>query len=511
MTDDGRLELDDAGGVVDRGGARATLVDLSDPDATESFATGALGGWVPATAAAWVRSHRRPVAVLAVGVLTAALAGAWWSTRPGPPPPPRVLALEDAPIAGADLGGPRIDPTGHLSVAYAARAAPGLASVEVLGLRGPGLLPRGVEAGAGTVPNGGAAFVQLGAHVVCSDRGIVAAVPASYGLLVRPTGADGTVAEESLLPFDDSTTALDIAVRNACLATELPTRVSIGSASVSGPTGSTVADLTLAVRNEADVPLTVTTPRTPGTAVETDLSPTVLLPPHSSGIVRTRLLEHDCGGPARAAALTDLPGPVVGPGYSMPAGRAGITVRIGLGAESTLASYALPWTVAELTGRLAAIACTGRPAVSARLVDVQWSRAPDGSWVVTGSYDVRTTGVGIALGRERFAGPPSGEGSVLATTDSLVPGVLWVLAPTQLDGGAGRLPVTFSGTDCRDRDRGVPTSMPVQVTTADRSAYPFELPLDPAVLERAVDDACAATVGGLDPHSGTVTVPTTTG
>jgi hypothetical protein len=72
-----------------------------------------------------------------------------------------------------------------------------------------------------------------------------------------------------------------------------------------------------------------------------------------------------------------------------------------------------------------------------------------------------------------------------------VPGVRWVLAPTQLDGGAGRLPVTFSGTSCADRDRGVPTSMAVQVTAASRSVYPFELPLDPAVLRRAVDAACS--------------------
>ncbi len=511
MTDDGRLELDDAGGVVERGGARATLVDLSDPDATEAFTPAALAPWVSATATPWVRAHRRPVALLVVGLLAVSLAGTWWSARPGPPAPPRALALEDAPIAGADLGGPRIDGTGHLSVAYAARAAPGLASVEVLGLRGPGLVPRGLEAGAETVTGSGVALVQLGAHVVCSDPAIVPAVPSSYALLVRATDADGTVAGDTLLPFDGSTTALDIAVRDACLATELPARVSITSASVSGPTRSSVADLTLAVRNEADVPLTVTTPRTSSTSVETDLSATVLLAPHSSGTVRTRLLEHDCAGPAQASALTDLPGPVVGPGYPMPRGQAGITVRIGLGAESTLASYPLPWTVAELTDRLAAIACTGRPTVSARLVDLQGSRAADGSWVVTGTYDVRTTGVGISLGRDRFSGPPDGAGAAVTTTESLVPGVLWVLTPARLDGGAGRLPVTFSGPDCRDRDRGVPTSMPVRVTTADRSVYPFELPLDPAALERAVDAACAPVVVDPDPRSGTVSGPAATG
>jgi hypothetical protein len=511
MRDDGRLELDDAGDVVEPSGAPSTLVDLADPGTTEPPAPTALGTWASARAAPWVRAHRGAVATLGLGVLVVALAGASWSARPAPEAPPRVLALENAPLVGADLGGPRIDGSGHLSVAYVARAAPGLASVAVLGLRGPGLLDRGVEEGPGTVPGGGRAFVQLGAHVVCSDRAIATAVPSSYALLVRTTGTDGAVTRDSLLPFDGTTTALDIAIRDSCLAAELPSRVSIVSGSLAGTAGSSVADLSLVVRNEAGVPLTVTTPRTPNTAVETDLSPTVPLAPHSTGTVRTRLLVHDCAAPAQAAALTELPGPVVGPGYSMPTGQAGITVRVGLGAEWTLASYALPWTVRDLTDRLAATACAGHPAVSARLVKVHGTRAPDGSWVVTGTYDVRSTGIGITLGREQFTGPPDGEGSALAVTDSLVPGVRWVLTPTQLDGGAGRLPVTFSGTTCDDRDRGVPTSMAVQVMTADRAAYPFELPLDPAVLERAADDACAPTRVGLDPRSGAVTVPVTTG
>ena len=176
-----------------------------------------------------------------------------------------------------------------------------------------------------------------------------------------------------------------------------------------------------------------------------------------------------------------------------------MTLRLGLGTESTIASYALPWSVTQLSERLTSLGCTGAPTVSAQLVDVVGSRSIDGSWLVTGSYDVRTSGIGVTLGREHFTGPPAGQGSSLATTDSTVPGVRWVLAPTQLDGGAGRLPVTFSGISCDDRDRGVPTSMAVRVTTADRFAYPFELPLDPATLRDAVDTACSP--------ASTVTVP----
>jgi hypothetical protein len=258
------------------------------------------------------------------------------------------------------------------------------------------------------------------------------------------------------------------------------------------------------VHNDAEVPLSVTTQRTPSTTIETDLSPTVAIAPHSAATVTTRMLVHDCSATPVPSALTELPRPVFGPGYAVPQAMSGVTVRLGLGSEWTLASYALPWTVEQLAGRLSA-ACADAPTVSARLLDVAGSRSIDGSWLVTGTYDVRTSGVGVTLGREHFTGPPAGEGSTLATTDSLVPGVRWVLAPTQLDGGAGRIPVTFSGISCDDRDRGIPTSMALRVTTADRAVHPFELPLDAARLRAAVDAACAPTAVVQVPEWGTVT------
>ncbi len=193
-----------------------------------------------------------------------------------------------------------------------------------------------------------------------------------------------------------------------------------------------------------------------------------------------------------------------GPGYVVPPAMSGVTVRLGLGSEWTLASYALPWTVAQLADRLST-ACVAAPTISARLVDVAGSRSIDGSRLVTGTYDVRTSGIGVTLGREHFTGPPAGADSTLATTDSLVPGVRWVLAPAQLDGGAGRLPVTFTGTTCDDRGRGIPTSMAVRVTTADRFVHPFELPLDAARLRAAVDAACAPASVVQVPGCGAVT------
>jgi hypothetical protein len=500
--DEGRLELDDTGGVVDGSGAPSALVDLADPDATEGLAHTPLDSWVERVAAPWVREHRRPVRVVAVAVVVVALGTGWWSSRPAPPPPPPLLTLTNAPVVGADLGGPRIGPDGHLSVGYAARVSTAAGQLRVIGLTGPGLRATGVEEGADTVAAGEVAFVQLGAAINCSDRALATATPSSYGLLVRTPGA--APGDDRLLPMDATTTELGIAVRNACLATELPAHVSVLSADLTGPPGSSVLDLAMRVRNDADVPLSVTTQRTPGTGIETDLSGTVTIAPHSGGTIATRLLVHDCSATPRPAALTELPGPVVGPGYAVPQAMSGVTVRLGLGSEWTLVSYALPWTVGQLADRLST-ACAGAPAVSARLLDVAGSRSIDGSWLVTGTYDVRTSGIGVTLGREHFTGPPAGEGSSLATTDSLVPGVRWVLAPVQLDGGAGRLPVTFSGISCDDRDRGIPTSMALRVTTASRFAYPFELPLDAGALRAAVDAACAPTSVVQVPGWGAVT------
>jgi hypothetical protein len=497
--DEGRLELDDSGGVVDGSGA---LVDLADPHATDFLAHTPLDSWVEHTAAPWARRHRRPVAAVATTAVVLALGATWWSTRAAPPAPPPLLTLADAPVVGADLGGPRIASDGHLSVAYAARASAAAGRVLVVGLTGPGLRATGVERGADTVVSGELAFMQLGASVVCTDRALATATGSSYGLLVRTPGA--APGDDRLLPMDATTTSLDIAIRNACLATELPATVSVVSADLTVLPGSSVVDLAIRVRNDAEVPLRVTTQRTSSTGIETDLSPTITIAAHSGGTVPTRLLVHDCAATPRPIALTELPGPVFGPGNAVPQAMSGVTVRLGLGSEWTLVSYALPWTVGQLANRLSA-ACAGAPTVSARLVDLAGSRSIDGSWLVTGTYDVRTSGVGVTLGREHFTGPPTGEGAALATSDPLVPGLGWVLAPTQLDGGAGRIPVTFSGISCDDRDRGIPTSMAVRVTTADRFVHPFELPLDSARLRAAVDAACAPTSVVQVPGWGAVT------
>ena len=314
--DEGRLELGDDGSVVGPSAAATTVVDLHDPAATDTLRQSALDSWVAGTAGPWVRAHRRPVVAVTACAVVLALGAGWWVSRPPPPPPAPLLTLADRPVLGVDSVGPRMVAGGHLSVAYAARASADEARLDVVGLRGPGLRSAGVEQGADTVVAGELAFVQLGAQIVCADRTLAPATASSYGVLVRRPGA--LPGDDVLVAMDGSTTDLGAAVRGACLASELPKAVSVLSADVTRPTGSSVVDLSLRVLNDADVPLTVTTQRVPSTTVETDLSGTVMIAPHTAGTVTTRLLLHDCSAAARPGALAELPNPVIPPATPSP-------------------------------------------------------------------------------------------------------------------------------------------------------------------------------------------------
>jgi hypothetical protein len=489
MSDDGRLELDDSGGVVDSSGAQVELVDLVDlgaPESPEAPPPSALRTWARGTAAPWLRAHRRPVSVvtvIAVGGL--ALLG-WSSSRPEPPPPAPAVTMLNAPVVGADLGGPRIGVDGHLSVAYAVTADPSLARVEVLGLVGPGLIPHGIEAGATTITASVGAFVQLSAQVSCDDPAIVAATSSSYGIVVRRTdsaGADVT----SAVPFGTTTTALETAVREHCLAVIAPL-LRVSAPTFATDAGSPAVALTFVVHNASALPVTVSGARGPSTGAEVDESPTVVVPAGGEMAVATRVLVHDCASAARLPALGSLPNPVTTGVLSRPASAEGLALRISVGSATGLASY----PVAQRTGSptLTSAACSGAPTLSTHLRDVRGAARPGAGWTVSGTLDVTTSGIGVALGRERFTGPPAGQGSQITTTDSrLAPGD-WSLVPAQLDGGDGRLPVVFHGTTCADARTSMTRTVSVAVTTAARSVFRFEVPLDTTALRAALADAC---------------------
>ena len=537
MSDDARLELDDDGHVVGSSGdgswgadagsvgasigassssygglspsgspswGRSSVVDLGDPDATDALTASALDAWVLRSATPWVARHRPSVISVSAALAVALVAGAWWTSRPEPPPPAPALLLENAPTRGGDLGGPRIDAAGRLSVAYTATADRSVSRVDILDVVGPGLTPLGVERGDAVLSAGASGFVQLAAQVRCGDPALATATTASYGLRIRSTDVGGD-SSESLLPFTTATTALEAAVRDRCVTTELPPLISITGIALTGTPGSSVVEAAIEVRNDSEVAATVATERVATTGVEVDLSPTILVRQHGTATVPTRLLLHSCSARPALQPMSDLPNAVAPEGSADLATAPGITLRLGIADRTALSSYAIPPPHDELEKQLAQLACTGRPTVVATLSDVRGQAQPGGGWSVSGTYELLTSGIGVTLGREHFTGPALGEGSSLATTDTVVPGVHWALAPTQLDGGGGRVPVVYSGSSCPDAEADIPQTIAVRVTMADRSVYPFEIPLDRAALTRAITLACGSST------SSTVVVDVVTG
>lgn len=477
MTDDGRLELDDDGQLLDSD----VVVDLADPDAVEELAPSRISAWVEDRMVPWARAHRRAL-VAVVAVAGVALAGAaWGQSRPAYVAPTVGLVLENAILDGNDLGGPEISPDGLLSVAYTARALTAGNTVDVVGLTGPGLAWTRTDSPRITAAE--QARVQLRAELDCTDPAIAEAGAGSYGLDVRRVDGDGGVLETTV-PFTDATTRLDAAVLAHCLAVWAPGSLAVRSARIDAQAGSGVASLVLLVENTSPLPLTVATQRRASTGVEVDLSPTVSVASGDTAVVVSRVLVHDCTTTPRVEPLGGLPNATPGAVATSP----GITLQVGLGEATRLASYPIPG--ADLGASLERGTCQGRPELSTRLISVRGDRSPAGSWAVTGRYEVRSGGVRITVGREHFDGPPAGEGSILQSRNRRSPGSVWDVAPVALDGGAGRIDVTFSGYSCADLPSAVPGSMALGITTPDRRQYAFEVPVDDLRILTAAYRAC---------------------
>jgi len=500
--DDGRLELDDDGRVLD---GRVLdghelleprhAVDLADPAATEQLAASRADAWVSGSLLAWLGRHRRPVSAAVVSLAAVALGTAWWVSRPAPPAPAPPVSASDAVLDGSDLGGPRLDDTGDLAVAYTVRASVPGTSFEVVALTGPGLTPVDVRTGAGQVSGAVThdADLRVEAHAVvrCDDPAIAGARASDYALQVLPTGASsGTPAV--VVPFGDRTTRLDVAVRDLCLTSTLPREVSVVDAHVDPSPGSSVVSLRLVVRNNGTVPVSVATERRDDGTVEVDQSQTAVLKPGGSALLTTRMLVHDCTTQQHVGSVLDDPNPVVPNRSPDPLGLPGVTVRLTLGDQSGLASYPLPTTTTSLSKALGLATCSGRPTVAVDLESTEGTRAPDGSWYVDALLLIRTSGIGISVGREHFAGPAWGSGSTLVTGGPATPGSPWSIDPVQLDGGAGHLVVRFMGSTCASAGATAPDHLALRVIDSTRTSFPFEVALDAPRLQAAVDAACSA-------------------
>ena len=480
--DDDRLELDDEGPVV----GSSHVVDLMDPTATETLHASRAEALVDRHVAPWLDRHRRPLAAAVVASLVVGLGAAWWTHRPAYVEPPVPVAIENAVLDGRDLGGPRIREDGLLLVAFAVRSTDDATTFDVLDLVGPGLATSGVQVDGAATPDR-PARVQARAVVQCSTPALLGATSADYGLRMRRTDAAGST--ETVVPLGPDVTPLDVALREHCVQSYAAPAVSVVDARLVGQAGSSIASLSLVVRNVSSLPIEVATDRRSDGGVDIDLSTDVRIAPQRSAIVSSRLQVQDCS-PDRAgltSPLSTLPNPMIGPGYGDPATASGVTLRIGLGTSTTLASYGLGPSLDLLAGRLRTLACGQAPSVTARVASASGQRSPDGSWTVSARIALRTTGIGVTVGRERFTGPPWGAGSQLVTDGPATRG--WEAQPAQLDGGAGPAVVVFAGT-AWDEAGPPPATLPLRVVTADRAVHPFVAAIDGSTLRAAFAQAC---------------------
>jgi hypothetical protein len=309
---------------------------------------------------------------------------------------------------------------------------------------------------------------------------------------VRRLDATG-VGPIQAVPFGAHVNDLSVAVHDYCLSHYAIPALSIVDSTLRFSAGTSLASLELVVRNTSNLAVSVATVRGHDGDVEIDLSPTVTIAPQRSAVVSTRLLVRDCSARPQPAALVDLPNPVIGAGYRDSQTLPGLTLRVSSAARDaltsySLASYSLGQSRADIGAVLAQAACAAAPTFRTTLTDVSGALGLDGSWTVSGSYLVRTSGVGVSLGSEHFDGPPWGAGSVLATGDEV--GAPWALVPSSLDGGDGHLPIRFNGPSCADALAQTPNSIAVRIMSADHVVYPFQVALDRATLRKALTAAC---------------------
>lgn len=475
------MELDEDGRLVE-GDRVVDLVDLEDPEAVEDVVPSRVRPWVDAHVAPWARRHRR--ALIASGTAAAVVLGGlvYLGTRPPYVAPTVALQLDNAILEGNDLGGPEIDARDVLSVAYTARAATPGDRVEIRALTGPGLVePSGTPV---MVTSDELGRVVLSARVECRDPSIAFATPTSYGLSVRRTAADGDVLE-TVTPLGPPTTELDLAVASHCLAERAASDLVVEPGEVQGRPGVPTASVSFVVRNTGPMPLTVATQRRTSTSIELDLSLTVRVDPGQSVSIATQALVHDCRSTPSLPAVSTLPNAQEWAAPDSPA----VTLQVGLGRATALSSY--PTDGARLGRQLESTVCAGAPRVSAVLESAEGTRSRAGGWQVQATYRMRTDGVRVRVGREHFDGPAAGEGSILTTPTGKAQGTPWVIAPTFLDGGAGRLAVTISGASCDDAlTPPAVTTLPLGITMPDRTVYAFEVPADDGRIRTAALRAC---------------------
>jgi len=253
---DGRLELDDLGGIIDHSTSldspRSAPTDLVEGVESPSFAERMeSAGLTP-----WLRRHRVAVAAAsAVCVLAAAAGTTYVRTRPA-----AVDTSIEVAIADVNPGTPATSdqPGGPMQFPYRLTPAHPTDRVRVLGVVGPGI--RASRASSVDGPNAvGVVFSTVYVLPGCDDTAIATPRATGYQLRVERTNAAGQTVEGLVdLPVSSSA-QWPTQILSACLSQWLDEDVTTERISVTTDRASFSLTINAAVRNNLAHDLVVNT------------------------------------------------------------------------------------------------------------------------------------------------------------------------------------------------------------------------------------------------------------
>jgi hypothetical protein len=499
--DDGRLDLDELGEVVDT----TTTVDPDAP--TELLDDGRGRSWgerlEDAGVTPWLRRHQvAVVATTAACVIVGAGAAAYVRGVPPPLDPALRVTVTELVPERLMIGDDSIMSvtTGVTGIGGRARAAYGItpddpgdtSTYTLIGIDGPVVRASSTNAHAGA---GTAAPVAGDVDVIldCTDSSALDPEPGGYSLRVARTDAWGRTLVASV-QVPDGPTGWPAYVAANCAHTETVDGIQLRGVAVrdTGRPGAVTVELDVVNTLPVEV-RAATLPSGGFPVVSTRLAPTPIAA-RASARLPLDLVVHDCAAPTLyPISATDPDDPE--PAFQRTA--PGAYLDLDLATRATAADRAIPaptgtaevhWsetTAREIDDALRR-SCSGgptRPPVvgvvgsSIRVTGVRL--APGGA---TGTdrdvsmlLDVDTTGTRVAVGAPEQAAD-------VYTGSFLAP------AAAPVRDGRATVSTTWS-FDCSGGAYSPPPTIAVVVTTA-RGAYPFQTQLNSAELSRTVLSIC---------------------
>jgi hypothetical protein len=467
MSDDGRLDLDDLGSVIEGASTIDQPRDVVGDDTRTTWGERLEGAGITP----WIRRHRVALAISTVVVVAVGIGGTAWLRAQ--PPPWHDIAISAVPASVDEYSGPGLSfaDNGIVMAAYLVQTDDPATSLHVEGLEGPGI--RASTVGA-PHPNGNQAAVLVHALIDCGGD-LPPSIASDYRLRVTASDAWGRSREE-MVSADSAEASWPQLVMQMCLQTAVYSDVTMTGLRASADQGAG------AVRLEVD--LASTLPVTAEAQFEGVDTGQLLLPYDpapvdlASGTTETvsgSLQVRDCSAGAPALPGVTVPDDPQDPrSYS---NGDGIGVYVVTPDRQAGALLPLLFDTAQSAEVQRAIGEICRDAPTVAVSDLAVVRVVDDTAAATTTliFSLRARVAG-----DRVMKVAVGPDPAFSPSD---PGLIdWTTLPA--GGGTGQVAWTFS---CQANPQ--PPSLDVRFVDGLR-ATPVRIPLDQLVVAPEVSGAC---------------------